>query len=68
MLFEHDGGEERRLEAVRAPVTDDAAEAAQRRAAVRFVVVGQRVQVPLHGAHAACDSRSAMKRDRSLVP
>jgi len=49
MLFEHDRGKERRLQAVGAPGADDAAEAAERGAAVRFVVVRQGVQIPLNG-------------------
>ena len=48
--LEDDGGEQRRLEAMRAPFADDAAEAAQRRAAAGFLVVGQRVEVALDGA------------------
>ena len=47
MLFEHDRREERRLEAVGAAVADDAAEAAQRRASARLVVVRELVEVPL---------------------
>ena len=48
MLLEHDGREERRLEAVRASVPDDAAKAAQRRALRRRLgVVGQAIQIAL---------------------
>ena len=48
--LEDDGGEQRRLETVRAPLADDAPEAAQRGPAARFLVVGQRVEVALDGA------------------
>ena len=59
--FEDDGREERRFETVRAAVLDDAAEAAQRRAPARLLVVGQRVQVRLHRA------RRAQPRDRAAA-
>ena len=74
VLLEHDRREERRLEAVRAAVADDAAEAAQRRAAARLVVVGQAVQIALHGERraqprdqpplAAARAMNASRRDR----
>ena len=47
VLLEHDRGEQRRLEAMRAAVADDAAKAAQRGASVRLVVVGQAIQIAL---------------------
>ena len=63
MLFEHDRGEERRLEAVRATVADDAAKAAKGGAAARFVVVRQAVEEPLDR------QRRAQARDEpSLAP
>jgi hypothetical protein len=47
VLFEHDGREEHRLQAVRASVTDYAPKTPQRRATVRLGVVGEIVQVVL---------------------
>src|SRR5262249_62241660 len=47
VLFEDDGREERRFETVRAARADDAAEAAQCRAAVRLLVVGEAIEVAL---------------------
>lgn len=47
VMLEDDGGEQGRLEAVRAAMAHDALKAAQRRSPVRFLVVGQRVQVAL---------------------
>ncbi|OFV90528.1 MAG: hypothetical protein A3G76_15855 [Acidobacteria bacterium RIFCSPLOWO2_12_FULL_65_11] len=49
MLFEHDGGEERRFHTVRASVADDAAETALGGASARLEVVGQTIEVPLYG-------------------
>ena len=48
MLLQNDGGEERRFQTVRASVADHASEAAERGTAVRFLVVGQPIQVTLH--------------------
>ena len=48
VLLEDDGRRERRLEAMRGARPHDAAEAAERFAAL-LVVVGQRVQPALHG-------------------
>ncbi len=48
MLLEDDGGEERRLEAMRAAVPHDSAEAAQGGAAVRLLVVGQPIEIALN--------------------
>src|SRR5262249_37584925 len=44
VLLEHDGGEERRFETMRAAVPADAAEAAEGGAPVRLLIVGKRVQ------------------------
>ncbi len=50
VLFKHGCRKQRRLEAMRRPMTDDPAEAAQRRAAGwRLRVVGKRVEVALDG-------------------
>jgi hypothetical protein len=48
VLFHHGRGEQRGFEAMRASGSHDAAKAAQRRAAVRFLVVGQPIEVPLN--------------------
>jgi hypothetical protein len=47
VLFEHDGREEHRFQAVRASVADDAAKTAERGAAAWLCVVGQAIQVAL---------------------
>ena len=47
VLLQNNGGKECRLEAVRGALTDDAAEAAQRRAAVRLLVVWQSIEEAL---------------------
>ena len=48
VLLEDDGGEEDRLEAVRTAVPHDAAKASLRRPAVRFLIVRQAIEIPLH--------------------
>jgi hypothetical protein len=48
VLLEDDGGEERRLEAMRAAVPDDSAEAPQGCATVRLLVVRQPVEIALN--------------------
>ena len=53
VLLEDDRREQRRLEAMRAAVADDAAKAAQRRAPAGLVVVGQAVEVALNGERRA---------------
>ncbi len=54
VLFEDDGGRERRLEAVRGPVANDSSEAAKRRApGRRLSVVSERVEIALHGERRA---------------
>ena len=48
VLFHHDRGEERRLEAVRRSFADDTAEAAKGGASVRFLVIRKMIEVALH--------------------
>jgi hypothetical protein len=48
VLFEHARGKEGRLETMGRAVTDDPAEAAERRPAVGLLVVRQSIQVSLH--------------------
>ena len=48
MLFENHRRKQRRLQAMRRAVADDAAKAAQRGAAARFVVVWQVIEEALH--------------------
>ena len=48
MLLQNDRGEECGFQTVRAAVSDHASEAAERGAAVRFLVVGQPIQVALN--------------------
>ena len=63
VLFEHDGREQRGLEAVRAAMADDAAKASQRGAAGRRLrVVGQAVEEPLDRRAASAAERSAAAR------
>ena len=63
VLLEDDGGEERRLETMRAAVADDAAEASQRRARWRrFSVVREPIEVALHG-----DRRAQLLDDAPLA-
>jgi hypothetical protein len=50
MRLEDDGGKQGGLETVRAPLADDAPEAAQGGPAARFLVVRQRIEVLLDGA------------------
>ena len=58
VLFEHRRRKERRFEAVRRVMPDDAAKAAQRRApGRRFGVVGKRVEVALNRAAACAAAR-----------
>src|SRR5262249_53210174 len=57
MLLEDDGGEQRRLQTVRTPLADHAAKRSQRRPPARLLVVGQRVEMRLHGGRRSerCD-------------
>ena len=48
VLLEHDGREQRRLEAMRDAVADDAAKAAERGAAAGLLVVGKAIEILLH--------------------
>ena len=48
VLFEHDRREQRGFETMRAAAAERRREAAQRRAAVRLLVVGKRVEIPLN--------------------
>jgi len=50
VLFEHDRGEQRRLETVRTAVPDDPAEAPESRATARLLVVRQLVEISLDGS------------------
>ncbi len=78
VLFEHRRRKQRRLEAMRRPMSDDAAEAAQRRAAGwRLRVVGKRVEVALDGQRrpqpgdeptlGRCQSRRSSSVTRSVA-
>ncbi len=78
VLPEHCGRKQRRLEAMRRPMTDDAAEAAQRRATGwRLRVVGKRVEVALDGQRrpqpgdeptlGRCQSRRSSSVTRSVA-
>ena len=48
MLLQNDGGEECGFQTVRAAMADHASEAAERRAAMGLLVVGQPIQVALN--------------------
>jgi hypothetical protein len=62
VIFERDGREQRRLEAVRGAVADDAAKAAQRGPSAWLVVVRQLVQIPLNG-----ERRTELRQQPSLA-